>query len=160
MKKKFWKWLLLTVFNIVNIGAPRWVSQLNVCFQLRSWSQGPRIKPASSSLLSWKPASPSPSAASPAYALCQINKIFKRKILWLYLMPLNKFLFLRPEAELLCKSYWGVCVIPGWLSGLAPAFGPGRDPGVPGLTPTLGSLHGACFSLCLCLCLSLCVSHE
>ena len=21
--------------------------------------------------------------------------------------------------------------IPGWLSGLAPAFGPGRDPGVP-----------------------------
>ena len=45
--------------------------------------------------------------------------------------------------------------IPGWLSGLAPVFGPGRDPGVPGLSPTLGSLHGACFSLCLCLCLSL-----
>ena len=32
--------------------------------------------------------------------------------------------------------------IPGWLSGLAPAFGPGRDPGVPGSSPTLGSLHG------------------
>ena len=30
--------------------------------------------------------------------------------------------------------------IPGWLSGLAPAFGPGRDPGVPGSSPTLGSL--------------------
>ena len=25
--------------------------------------------------------------------------------------------------------------IPGWLSGLAPAFGPGRDPGVPGSSP-------------------------
>ena len=46
--------------------------------------------------------------------------------------------------------------IPGWLSGLAPAFGAGCDLGVPGLSPTLGSLHGAC----LCLCLSICVSHE
>ena len=52
---------------------------------------------------------------------------------------------------------------------LAPAFGPGWDPGVPGSSPTLGSLHVACFFLCLCLCLSLslslsvcvcvCVSH-
>ena len=32
------------------------------------------------------------------------------------------------------------------------AFGPGCDPGDPGLSPTSGSLHGACFSLCLCLC--------
>ena len=47
--------------------------------------------------------------------------------------------------------------IPGWRSGLAPAFGPGRDPGDPGSSPTSGSLHGACFSLCLCLCLSLSV---
>ena len=37
--------------------------------------------------------------------------------------------------------------IPGWLSGLVPAFSPGRDPGGPGSSPTLGSLHGACFSL-------------
>ena len=29
--------------------------------------------------------------------------------------------------------------IPGWRSGLAPAFGPGRDPGDPGLNPTSGS---------------------
>ena len=50
--------------------------------------------------------------------------------------------------------------IPGWCSGLAPAFGPGRDPGDPGSSPTSGSLHGACFSLCLCLCLSLCISQE
>ena len=48
--------------------------------------------------------------------------------------------------------------IPGWLSGLAPAFGPGCNPGVPGSSPTSGSWHGACFSLRLCLWLSL--SHE
>ena len=48
--------------------------------------------------------------------------------------------------------------IPGWLSGLAPAFSPGHDPRVLGSSPTWGSLHGAYFSLCLCLCLSLYVS--
>ena len=48
--------------------------------------------------------------------------------------------------------------IPGWLSGLAPAFGPGRDPGVPGSSPTSGSLQGARFSFRLCLCFSL--SHS
>ena len=42
--------------------------------------------------------------------------------------------------------------IPGWLSGLAPAFGPGRNPGVLGSSAASGSRHGACFSLCLCLC--------
>ena len=29
--------------------------------------------------------------------------------------------------------------IPSWRSGLAPAFGPGRDPGDPGSNPTSGS---------------------
>ena len=29
--------------------------------------------------------------------------------------------------------------IPGWLSGLVPAFGPGRDPGVLGSSPALDS---------------------
>ena len=29
--------------------------------------------------------------------------------------------------------------IPGWLSGLAPAFGPGCDPGVLGSSPASGS---------------------
>ena len=38
---------------------------------------------------------------------------------------------------------------PWGLSSLAPAFGPGCDPGVPGSSPALGSLHGACFSLSL-----------
>ena len=35
---------------------------------------------------------------------------------------------------------------PRWLRGLAPAFGPGHDPGVLGSSPTSGSLRGACFS--------------
>ena len=30
---------------------------------------------------------------------------------------------------------------PGWLSGGAPAFGPGRDPGVPGSSPAWSSLQ-------------------
>ena len=49
--------------------------------------------------------------------------------------------------------------IPGWRSGLAPAFGPGRDPGRPGIESHIGlPVHGACFSLRLCLCLSLSLS--
>ena len=52
---------------------------------------------------------------------------------------------------------WG---IPGWLSGLAPTFGPGCDPGFPGSSPASGSLQGACFSLCQCLSAFLSVSHE
>ena len=34
------------------------------------------------------------------------------------------------------KTYTGIS---GWRSGLAPAFGPGRDPGDPGPNPTSGS---------------------
>ena len=47
--------------------------------------------------------------------------------------------------------------IPGWRSGLAPAFGPGRDPGDPGSDPTSGSQCmepaslSACFSVSLYL---------
>ena len=47
--------------------------------------------------------------------------------------------------------------ISGWRSGLAPAFGPGPDPGDLGWSPTSGSLHGACFCLCLSLYLCVCV---
>ena len=56
------------------------------------------------------------------------------------------------RAHLFKRAPWGS---PGWLRGLAPAFGPGCDPGVPGSSPASGSLRGAYFSLCLCLCLSL-----
>ena len=61
-----------------------------------------------------------------------------------------------PQAGAAQKHIWKG--IPGWLSGLAPAFGPGRDPGVLGLSPAWGSRHRAYFSLLLCLCLSLSLS--
>ena len=54
--------------------------------------------------------------------------------------------------------------IPGWRSGLAPAFGPGCDPGDPGLNPTSGSWcmepasPSACVSASLSFSLSLCLS--
>ena len=47
--------------------------------------------------------------------------------------------------------------IPGWRSGLAPAFGPGCDPGDPGSSPTSGSrgMEPASPSACLSLSVSL-----
>ena len=49
--------------------------------------------------------------------------------------------------------------IPGWRSGLAPAFGPGHDPGDPGSNPTLGSwcMEPASPSACVSASLSLSV---
>ena len=49
--------------------------------------------------------------------------------------------------------------IPRWHSGLAPAFGPGRDPGGPGSNPTSGSrcLEPASPSACVSASLSLSV---
>ena len=54
--------------------------------------------------------------------------------------------------------------IPGWCSGLAPAFGRGREPGDPGSSPTWGSRcmepasPSAYVSASLSLSLSLCVT--
>ena len=50
--------------------------------------------------------------------------------------------------------------IPGWCSGLAPAFGPGRDPGDPGPNPTSGSrcMEPASPSAYVSASLSLCVT--
>ena len=49
--------------------------------------------------------------------------------------------------------------IPGWRSGLAPAFGPGSDPGDPGSNPTSGSrcMEPASPSACVSASLSHCV---
>ena len=44
----------------------------------------------------------------------------------------------------------------GWCSGLAPAFGPGRDLGDPGLNPTSGSWCMEPVSLSASLSFSLC----
>ena len=49
---------------------------------------------------------------------------------------------------------------PGGLKDWAPAFGPGRDPGVPGSNPASGSPQGACFSLCLGLRLSVSLMNK
>ena len=58
-------------------------------------------------------------------------------------LPLNfhfiLFFLPFPDVYLFCflnSIYEG---IPGWLSGLVPAFGPGRDPGDLGSNPTSGS---------------------
>ena len=58
------------------------------------------------------------------------------------------------DANVLKLDYGG---IPGWRSGLAPAFGPGRDPGDPGSSPTPGSqcMEPASPSACVSLPLSL-----
>ena len=52
--------------------------------------------------------------------------------------------------------------IPGWRSGLVPAFGPGRDPGDPGSNPTSGSrcMEPASPSACVSASLSLCDYHK
>ncbi|CAK7321047.1 hypothetical protein VULLAG_LOCUS23050 [Vulpes lagopus] len=52
--------------------------------------------------------------------------------------------------------------IPGWRSGLAPAFGPGCDPGVPGSNPTSGSrcMEPASPSAYVSASLSLCDYHK
>ena len=50
--------------------------------------------------------------------------------------------FFRALEQIILRFVWNQG-IPGWLSCLAPAFGPGRDPGVPGLSPASGSCHGA-----------------
>ena len=50
--------------------------------------------------------------------------------------------------------------IPGWHSGLAPAFGPGHDPGDPGSNPTSGSQCMEPASPSACVSASFYVSHE
>ena len=49
--------------------------------------------------------------------------------------------------------------MPGWLSGLAPAFSPECDPGVPGWVPHRAPCMGLA-SLSDCVSASFCVSHE
>ena len=62
------------------------------------------------------------------------------------------------ELSKICQEI-PVIGIPGWRSGLVPAFGSGRDPGDPGLNPTSGSrcMEPASPSACVSASLSLCV---
>ena len=61
----------------------------------------------------------------------------------------------RPGALWLTFSEIARLGIPGWRSGLAPAFGPGLNPGDPGSNPTSGS---RCMELLLPLRVSLSLS--
>ena len=67
----------------------------------------------------------------------------------------QKYIRNRITSLLLKKGTKG---IPGWLSGLAPAFGPGHDPGVPGSSPASGSWHMEPASLSACVSASLSLS--
>ena len=60
-------------------GAPGWLSWLSICLWLDHEPRVLGLSPASGSLLSRDPTSPSPPALSPAHALSQISKIFKKK---------------------------------------------------------------------------------
>ena len=68
------------------------------------------------------------------------------------------------EGKLVLEN--NVSGIPGWRSGLAPAFGPGCDPGDPGSNPTSGSRcmgpasPSGCVSASLSLILSVCDYHK
>ncbi|CAD7691246.1 unnamed protein product [Nyctereutes procyonoides] len=74
------------------------------------------------------------------------------------------------EPHIGLPTQWGACFssasalpcIPGWCSGLAPAFGPGRDPGDPGSNPTSGSrcMEAASPSACVSASLSLSVRSQ
>ena len=64
------------------------------------------------------------------------------------------------QKDTICEFKNIVEGIPGWRSGLVPAFGPGRDPGDPGSNPTSASqcmepaspsaYVSASLSLCVC----------
>ena len=67
------------------------------------------------------------------------------------------FQFSNIEYNTQCSSQVLSLGIPGWRSGLAPAFGPGRDSGDPGSNPTSGSrcMEPASPSACVSASLSL-----
>ena len=76
------------------------------------------------------------------------------------------FLWSLASMVLLQKEHWfgiykiWVLGIPGWLSGSAPSFGPGRDPGlrdrVPHRAPCMEPASpSACVSASVCVCVSL-----
>ena len=114
------------------LGAPGWLSQLGICLQLRSWSQGPGMKPHIRLPAQWSSLLSGGSPSTPHPGLCGLSLS-------------NKIIFLKKE----------VFGMPGRLSSWASAFSSGHDPGVLGSSPTSSFPQEAYFSLCIS-----CGSHE
>ena len=83
---------MISFCNLKNLGAPGWLSQLSVCFWLRSWSQGPGMEPQLGNLCSAGGLLlPLPLPLSPCSCLCmcsfsQINKWNIKKSIYLLLL--------------------------------------------------------------------------
>ena len=67
--------LQLISLSFTITGVSRWLSQLSICLQLRSWFQGPGMEPCIRLLLSGESASPSPSATPPTMFSLTITAI-------------------------------------------------------------------------------------
>ena len=82
-------------------------------------------------------------------------------ISWVYCKPFPIYVY--QGIMLYILNLYSSLGIPGWLSGLAPSFSPGRDPEVSGSSPALGSgaepaSPSAYVSASLSLSLSVCLS--
>ena len=60
---------------------PGWLSQLGICLLLKSWSQGPGIKPWDQLPAEELPSSPSPSAPAPLHVPCLLSHSLSNKLI-------------------------------------------------------------------------------
>ena len=94
-------------------------------------------------------------------AFCRDHKPDSQEVNWLWVLEALELSLALMRGRVLRAQNWEVRGIPGWLSSLVPAFGPGHDPGVQGSSSTSDScMESASPSTCVSACLSLCVSHE
>ena len=76
-----------------------------------------------------------PASCAPAFLVPRESKMSRYS---LYLLTIPRWI----KSAFPLKN--GEMRDPWWFSSLAPAFGPGCDPGVPRSSPAWGSWHGAC----------------
>ena len=124
-----------------------WLSRLSIYLQLRSWSQGLGNQALCQAQQGVYFPPPLICSLSLSFSLSQINIILnnslKRQVpgwlirlsIWL-LMSAGLCLRVMSSSPSLGSTLDVEGGIPGWLSGLVPAFCPGHDPGNPGLSPT------------------------
>ena len=103
-------------------GAPTVALSYPVCSGFTAWCSDPSFRAASSPVSYFAP--------WPTILPTMVLPFF-RSLSWC--VPF--FFFSKPQFTVR-NSF---CGIPGWCSALAPAFGPGHDPGDPGSNPTSGS---------------------